>query len=203
MAARSVSNLTTIAHETGHFLDLLLAKYPIARSGSVREELIALTKIIHPFEEHYIYGVSEKTGKPTKRLDSYSSYRRSRQELFADYIAGYANTPEIAKATAPQFTAIIEEQINAGTETGKAIEYIIEKLRQFNNEFNPLIDYVDALRKIPEFRKEAEQSFERGNALQMFYRHNVGDKLWNLMSSKLDNIGQKKFIKGFFEKGSA
>ncbi|MDD4924280.1 MAG: hypothetical protein PHF74_05545 [Dehalococcoidales bacterium] len=201
VAARSVSNLKTIAHETGHFLDLLLAKYPIARSGPVREELIALTKIMRPFEERYIYGVSEKTGLPTKRQDSYTSYRRSRQELFADYVAGYANTPDIAKETAPQFTAIIEEQINAGTETGKAIEYIIEKLRQFNEEFNPLIEYVGSLRKIPEFRKEIEQYFERGNALSMWYRHNIGDKLWGLLSGKLDKIGQAKFIKGFFEKG--
>jgi len=201
VAVRTMENLGVLAHETGHFLDLLLGKYPIAKGGSIRKELIALTKQLRPFEENYSYGISEKTGKPTKRQDAYSSYRRSRQELFADYISAYATQPELAKKIAPQFTAIIEENIASGSETGKAIDYIVNKLKQFNEEFNPLIDYVDSLRKIPEFRTQVEASFEKGNPLQMWYRKSVGDKLWNLLSGKLDKMGQAKFVKAFFEKG--
>jgi hypothetical protein len=198
---RTLEHLRTLAHEIGHFVDLVLGKYPIEKRGPVRNELIALTKTLSPFEERYIEWVDEK-GKPHRRMeaDSYVRYRRSREELFADFISAYATNPELARKVAPLFTAEIDREIAAGTEAGKNIEELVNKLKQWSDEFNPLADYVAALREIPEIRPEIEESFERGNPLQLWYRRSIGDKVWDLVSKGFDKIGKKPIAKEFFEK---
>ena len=183
---KNMENFHTLAHETGHFLDDVLAKYPLTQDQKL--ELLEVTKWRLPFTEKYVFGVSEKTGKATKRADRYTSYRRSRTELFADYMGVLITKPEIAEKLAPQFTAVVKGEIAKDTE----FAWITKKMREYFSEFKVIKDYVDQLRKIPEIEPHIKAWAEQGNLLQNLWRNKVGDIVWNKVSGFVDRFGQTR-----------
>jgi hypothetical protein len=180
---RSIADETTLNHETGHFLDDVLGKYPIEKRGDLRDELIKVAKYIRPFEEGYQEVVSPTTGKITKAMDTYTKYRRSRSELFADYVSVYTAEPEMVKSLSPKFTGIVESEISKD----KEFKYIVDKLREFQSAFKPIKDFVNLGRKIPELEPLLTEWERKVNPISAFWRREVGDKIWNIMKS----LGQR------------
>lgn len=194
---RTLADESTLNHETGHFLDDVLGNYPIEKRGDIRDELIKVTKTLNPFEEKYVEAISKKTGKPLKKQDAYTAYRRSKPELFAEYISMYTTNPTKAKELAPKFTSIVETEIAKD----KEFKYVIDKLREFEKEFKPIKDYVDTLRKIPEIQPFLKDWEERGNLFQNLWRDYVGNVIWNKFTGMVDKLGEKPVAREFFEKG--
>jgi uncharacterized protein YcbK (DUF882 family) len=181
---RSVADEKTLFHETGHFLDDVLGDYQISKKKAVRDELKAVSQQMRPFD-------------PASVSKSYKSYRHSKPELFADYVTAYTMDPEICRRLAPNFTAEIENTIGQDKEW----QYVISKLREFEEAMKPLKEYVNALRKIPDFNKDLKEWVEKGNLLQQLWRDNVGDKVWDVYSKAIENLGKKLHATAFFEKG--
>jgi len=181
---RSVADEKTLFHETGHFLDDVLGDYQISKKKAVRDELKAVSQQMRPFD-------------PNAVSKSFKSYRNSKPELFADYVAAYTMDPEICRKLAPNFTAQIETTIGQDKEW----QYVITKLRDFETAMKPLKDYVNALRKIPEFDNDLKDWVEKGNILQQLWRDNVGDKAWNVYSKAIESLGKKLNASAFFERG--
>ena len=183
---KNFDNFHILAHETGHFLDDVLAKYPLTKDQKL--ELLEVTKWRLPFTEKYVYGVSEKTGKATRQADRYTAYRKSRTELFADYMGVLITKPEIAEKLAPQFTAVVKGEIAKDRE----FAWIVNKMREYFKEFQGLKDYVDGLRKIPEIEPHIKAWTEQGNLLQNLWRNKIGNIVWDKVSRFVDRIGQTR-----------
>ena len=181
---RSVADEKTLFHETGHFLDDALGKVEIVRKKATREELVKVSKWLMPYDEATV-------------SESYKAYRRSRPELFADYVAVYTINPDVARQLAPNFTKQVEDTIGQDREW----QYVIDKLHQFEEAMKPLKEYVAALRKIPEFQTDLKDWVEKGNLLQQLWRSKVGDKVWDVYSKAIEGLGKKIGVKSFFEKG--
>lgn len=199
---KTLADEMTLFHEAGHFLDDSLSGmtgWNVGQRGTVRDELLVVTHYVSPFEERYVPTgkVSKKTGKPLMKQDSYTAYRRQSRELFAEYLALYVSDPAKAQQLAPTFTSIVEQEIAKDQE----FAYIVTKLREFEALMKPIKEYVNALRKIPEFKKDIVDWAEKGNILQQIWRNQVGDKVWNLYSKAIENLGKKLHLTSFFEKG--
>ena len=181
---RSVADEKTLFHETGHFLDDVLGDYQISKKKAVRDELKAVSQAMRPFD-------------PASVSKSYKSYRNSKPELFADYVAAYTMDPEICRKFAPNFTAEVENTIGKDKEWN----YVISKLREFEKAMQPLKDYVNALRKIPEIQPQLKEWAEKGNPWLIFYSEKTRDKVWDVYSKAIENLGKKTGVKALFEKG--
>ena len=181
---RTLADEKTLFHETGHFLDDALGKVEISKKKDIRNELKAVDQFISPWD----ISVASK---------SYKAYRNSRTELFANYVAAYVMNPDITRKLAPIFTSQIESTIGKDREWN----YIIDKLHQFEEAMKPLKEYVNALRKIPEFQKDIKDWVEQGNLLQQLWRNKVGDKVWNVYKNAIEKLGKKIHATAFFEKG--
>lgn len=189
-----IANEKTLNHEVGHFLDDVVGKYHIERRGDVRNELIAVTKHLHPFEEKYIPTgeISVKTGKPLLKQDSYTTYRRSRTELFAEYVSMYVTDPAMAKQLAPKFTEMVEKEIAKD----KEFAYIIDKMRDFETTFKPIKEYVKTLRSIPEIPLNVQEWGTPG-LLQRY----LNIDLWTPFKSAMDKAGEKPILRETFRRG--
>ena len=207
---KTLADEMTLFHEAGHFLDDSLSSmtgWNVGQRGTVREELLKVTHYVTPFEERRIPVMDKETGiaKRNKRtgeiltkFDTYTNYRRESKELFAQYLALYVNNPTKAKELAPTFTDIVENEITKD----KEFAYIVTKLREFEAQMKPLKEYVNALRKIPDFQKNIKDWVEQGNLLQQLWRSKVGDKVWDVYSKAIENLAKKTGVgKAFFEKG--
>ncbi|MFA5350255.1 MAG: D-Ala-D-Ala carboxypeptidase family metallohydrolase [Candidatus Omnitrophota bacterium] len=181
---RSVADEKTLFHETGHFLDDVLGDYQISKKKAVRDELKAVSQAMRPFD-------------PASVSKSYKSYRNSKPELFADYVAAYTMDPEICRRLAPNFTAEIENTIGKDKEWN----YVISRLRDFEDAMKPLKEYVNALRKIPEIQPQLKEWAEKSNPWLIFYSEKTRDKVWDVYSKAIENLGKKMGIKALFEKG--
>lgn len=169
---RTVKNKRVVYHETIHFLRSV-TKFPIDKN--IRAEILAVSKYARPFEEEYIIGISVKTGKPTKRQTPYTSYRKSSDELFADFLAIYVDEPGKCKELAPIFTAQIENEMLKN----KEISYVITKLREWSAQMQPVIDWVNEQRKIPELDEAFKPWIQRGNLLENLWTDKVADPVIN------------------------
>lgn len=181
---RSVADEKTLFHETGHFLDDVLGDYQISKKKAVRDELKAVSQQMRPFD-------------PASVSKSYKSYRHSKPELFADYVAAYTMDPEICRRLAPNFTAEIENTIGQDKEW----QYVISKLREFEEAMKPLKEYVNALRKIPEIQPQLKEWVEKSNPWLIFYSEKTRDKVWNVYSKAIENLGTRIGVKALFERG--
>jgi len=180
----SLANETTLFHETGHFLDDALGGFEISRQKAVRAEFKAVSMFIRPWD-------------PSTASKSFKAYRNSKVELFADYVAAYGLNPDKARELAPNFTAKVDELMTKDNEWS----YVISKLREFEELMKPMKEYVNALRKIPEFNLSIQEWAEKGNLLQQLWRSQIGDKIWKAFSDGLENTGNKLKLKSFFERG--
>ena len=206
---KTLADEMTLFHEAGHFLDDSLSGmtgWNVGQRGIAREELLKVTHYVTPFEEKRVPIIDSETGLPKRskktgeiltKFDTYTNYRRESKELFAQYLALYVNDPAKAKELAPTFTLIVEQEITKD----KEFAYIVTKLREFEAQMKPIKDYVNALRKIPEFDKDIKDWVEKGNILQQLWRNKVGDKVWDIYSKAIENLGKKLHATAFFEKG--
>jgi hypothetical protein len=206
---KTLSDEMTLFHEAGHFLDDSLSGltgWNVGQRGIIREELLKVTHYVTPFEEGRIPifdketglpKINKRTGKVLTKFDSYTNYRRQSKELFAQYLSLYVSNPVTAKELAPVFTGIVEQEIAKDQE----FSYIVTKLREFEGLMKPIKEYVNSLRKIPDFQKDIRDWVERGNVLQQIWRSQVGDKVWNIYSKAIEDLGKKLHVPGFFEKG--
>jgi len=188
---RTLADLRVLGHETGHFLDWITGGFKAPKGSIYREELKALTREVNPFEETFKHWV-DATGKPHRRQTGYTAYRYKSAELYADYMATYVQDPEAAARLAPNFTKFIEDHIASKSDQGQAIRYVVDRLREFNNEFQPLKDYVDGLRQIPELQTTLATFEPKGNPLGMLWRRVVGDRLWRGIQRGFQRFGRTK-----------
>ncbi len=195
----------TLNHETAHFLDDVLGKFPIEKRGDIRGELIKTTKFLRPFEESYETIIDKETGLPKmgkkgkilKKQSAYTAYRRSRAELFADYVSLYASNPDKARELAPKFTEIVEKEIARD----KEFAYVVAKLREFETAFKPVKDFVDSLRKIPEIAPLIRDWENKGTIFYNIWTKPFGELLYNkLVKEPFDAFSKMPLIRELAEK---
>lgn len=191
ITVRTLENLRTLAHETGHYLDFYLGQAFSGRKGAtpargiltynndLREELIKVS------EQPDIRG-------PIQGSDKQVAYRRSSKELIADYISAYYKNPDTTKELSPEFTRIFEQAYA----TDPQVKYTVDKVRQWDEAFTPVKEFSDALESVPTLRAYIEgtdQGFtEPANILQRFWRNTIGDRVWAGVENVVDRIGQTR-----------
>ena len=179
---KSLGDLQTLSHETGHYLDYAMGRAysgtkanrgVLSYNKALRGELLALT---------------EELSGPIEGPPSYVKTRRQSRELIAEFVSAYDKDPEMAREHAPVFTKIFEQSYNEEPE----VKFAVDKLKQWRDSFAPVLEFVDAVREIPEITGDMPEYDEPGNVLQKFWRRNVGDKIWNTISDVTEKVGKTK-----------
>lgn len=191
---KSLENQQVLAHETGHFLDDVMGEtMTLSPRSPERKELIAVTQHLRPFDEKRVPMLDKggnpiltKKGVPRTRQSSYTAYRRSREELFADYVSLYIADAAKAKALAPTFTARVDAEIARDTE----FAYIVKKMREYDAAFKPLKDFVAGLRAIPQIDPLLKPWEERGVLLENVWRDVIGNRLWLIVNRRVKRFGK-------------
>jgi len=179
---KNLDNLKTVSHEVGHYLD-----FALGRAYSGKKEARGILSYNKPLREELI-GLTEELHGPIGGSKSNIAYRRSSKELIAEYVLAQERDPEMARSLAPEFTKVFEKSYKED-ETAK---FVVDKLSQWNKEFQTLIDYTESLRKIPEISTGIKEYKEKGNAFQNLYRENIGNKLWDKIENVVEKAGETK-----------
>jgi hypothetical protein len=137
-----------IAHEFGHLTDwlpdetlkrgnllgrilslrgFLKQTFGELNNKEIKEELVAVTKYMHPFDEVH-------------SPDSYVKYRMSSRELYAEAISLLLNSPGTMEKLAPKFTKAFFENIDKKLEVKEAYFDLLELL---NGERTDVLDALD------------------------------------------------------------
>lgn len=186
---RSLGDLQTLSHETGHYLDYAMGraysgtkadKGVLSYNNALRGELLALT---------------EELSGPIEGPPSYVKTRRQSKELIAEFVSAYDKDPEMARKHAPVFTKIFEQSYNEEPE----VKFAVDKLKQWRDSFTPILDFIAAAREIPEVTRSVMEYEEPANPLQKFWRRNIGNKVWDMIGNVAERVGQTRVGKQLVE----
>jgi hypothetical protein len=122
-----------IAHEMGHLYDWLPERLP--KGIPDRGNLIGRVKTLHNFLKHTFGELKDDVFRdelkkltqywhpfdPKAQKPSYTTYRYSGKELYADFISVLISTPEKAKEIAPTFTQAFWDSIDKKPEVAEAL----------------------------------------------------------------------------------
>lgn len=199
---KKLNDMRVLGHETGHFIDSVLKKFPVEATKEARAELMKASQYLRPFEDTMVTRTYvTKTGKEVKRVGqaggTYQKYRHSRSELFADFMALYVEDTAKARELSPKFAEIIDGEYAKD----KELKYIVDKLREFTEQFRPLQEYVDKVvgdlaKEIPELQSVVND-FRKTGVLGSIWNDHLIDPIWEKIKPAYDAFFKLPVIREF------
>lgn len=200
---KKLNDMRVLRHETGHFIRTALGHYPVSAMKEIREDLMKSSQYLRPFEDvmikkTYVNKKGETKEREVMEGSGYQKYRHSSDELFADFMGLYAEDAAKARELSPKFAEIIDKEYAKDTE----LKYIVDKLREFTEQFRPLQEYVDKTvgelaKQVPELQSHVKEFQKMGFASAAWNKYFV-DPIWAKIEPTFDKTSKLPVIREFF-----